>query len=197
MNGEMTDSSPEFLRTSRIVLREFTADDLELLVLLDSDPEVMQFLTGGPPTPTEVLRDRVLPRILDEYARGVPGWWIAHRLDDGEFIGWFALATHKSPTLAHRELGYRLRRIAWGHGIATEGSRALVDAAFEQLGAELVWAETMAVNNASRRVMEKAGLRYRRTEHRDFDNPIPGVEHGEVIYEPPKDKWCDRRLSSA
>jgi RimJ/RimL family protein N-acetyltransferase len=56
------------------------------------------------------------------------------------------------------ELGDRLRRSAWGMGYATEGSRALVDRAFAEPGVRRVYAETMAVNVASRRVLEKAGL---------------------------------------
>jgi len=41
------------------------------------------------------------------------------------------------------ELGYRLLRSAWVNGYATEGSRALIDKAFTELGAQRVFAETM------------------------------------------------------
>lgn len=186
---------PEFLRTERLVLREFTADDADRLIELDSDPEVMRYLTGGSPIPPGQIRDGVLPRILDEYARGVPGWWVAESRDHGTFLGWFALATHHSPAIDERELGYRLVRRAWGCGLATEGSRALVDAAFERLGARRVWAETMAVNAASRRVMEKAGLRYLRTTFPEWDDPIPGAEHGEVEYELLRVDWVSLAAS--
>ena len=81
------------------------------------------------------------------------------------------------------ELGYRLKASAWGRGYATEGARALVRKGFDELGVRRVWAETMAVNRASRRVMEKVGLRYVRTFHVHFDDPLPGAEHGEVEYE--------------
>jgi len=46
---------------------------------------------------------------------------------------------------------------AWGKGYATEGSRALIRKGFTELGVQRVVAEAMAVNVASRRVMEKAG----------------------------------------
>ena len=87
------------------------------------------------------------------------------------------------------ELGYRLHRSAWGKGYATEGSRALVDLAFRELGADLVIADTMAVNTASRRVMEKSGLRYVRTFHADWPVSIPGDEHGDVEYAITRDEW--------
>ena len=70
-----------------------------------------------------------------------------------------------------------------GRGLATEGTRALIDAAFETLGATRIWAQTMAVNTRSRAVMERCGLRHVRTFHLDFDDPIPGSEEGEVEYE--------------
>jgi RimJ/RimL family protein N-acetyltransferase len=87
------------------------------------------------------------------------------------------------------ELGYRLCRSAWGRGLATEGSRALVRHAFDTVGVRRVWAETMAVNDRSRAVMAKAGLRYVRTFHLTFDDPIPGTEHGEVEYELRREDW--------
>jgi RimJ/RimL family protein N-acetyltransferase len=80
----------------------------------------------------------------------------------------------------------------WGQGYASEGSRALVDKAFRELGVDRVYAETMAVNTASRRVMEKAGLRYLRTFHADWPDRIPGDEHGDVEYALTRDEWTAR-----
>ena len=88
------------------------------------------------------------------------------------------------------ELGYRLRASSWGKGYATEGSRALVEHAFRELGAERVTAETMAVNTASRRVMEKAGLRYVRTFTADWPDKIDGDEHGDVEYALTRAEWA-------
>ena len=87
------------------------------------------------------------------------------------------------------ELGYRLRRSAWGHGYATEGARALVRRAFAGLGVQEVVATTMAVNTGSRRVLEKAGLRLARTVHLDWPDPLPGTEHGEVEYRLRRAEW--------
>lgn len=80
-------------------------------------------------------------------------------------------------------LGYRLRASAWGHGYATEGARALVRRAFTELGVSQIVATTMAVNIASRRVLEKAGLTYTRTVYLDWPDPLPGNEHGDVEYQ--------------
>ena len=91
------------------------------------------------------------------------------------------------------ELGYRLRRDAWGAGYGTEGCRALIDKGFTELGVHRVYAETMAVNVASRRVMEKCGLRHVRTFVSDWPERIPGDEHGDVEYALTRAEWAAGR----
>jgi RimJ/RimL family protein N-acetyltransferase len=72
----------------------------------------------------------------------------------------------------------------------------LVALAFADLGVERVWAETMAVNLASRRVMEKVGLRYVRTFHLEFDDPVEGTEFGEVEYALTRADYEETRATS-
>ena len=104
--------------------------------------------------------------------------------------GWSGRHEHTETELRQvRALRPRLRRATWGHGLATEGARALVRHAFDTVGVRRVWAQTMAVNDRSRAVMARAGLRYVRTFHLAFDDPIPGTEHGEVEYELRRDAW--------
>ena len=50
-------------------------------------------------------------------------------------------------------------------------------------------ATTMTVNARSRAVMEKAGLRYARTVHLDWPDPVDGTEHGDVEYRLSRDDW--------
>jgi RimJ/RimL family protein N-acetyltransferase len=148
------------LATARLVLRPFTAADADLLVELDSDPAVMRYLTGGKPTPRTMIAREVLPRFIRSTARGNGfGTWAASAKASGDFVGWFGFqpAGGDCPGVAH--LGYRLRRAAWGQGLATEGARALIHLGFTALGVERVLATTYQDNLASRRVMEKAGLR--------------------------------------
>ena len=163
----------ERVETERLTLRPIAVDDVDLLVELDADPVVMRYITGGAPTPRAEAEGIV--------RRSLGHRWIASDRS-GAFVGWFGLRLSDDRG-RERELGYRLRRAEWGKGLATEGSRALIDAAFTHLDTERVWAETMAVNTASRRVMERCGLRYVRTFHLEWDDPIAGTEHGEVEYE--------------
>src|SRR5215210_7168876 len=172
-----------FLKTERLLLRRFTGADVDDLFDLDSDPDVMRFLTGGKPTPRDVIRNEILPRFLSYYERYAGfGYWAAIEKSTGEFLGWFEFRPPEGGP-DEVELGYRLRRSAWGKGYATEGSRALIRKGFTELGVRRVVASTMVVNTASRRVMEKAGLTLARTLHRSWPDPIEGAEHGEVEYE--------------
>ncbi|WP_256091861.1 GNAT family N-acetyltransferase [Micromonospora haikouensis] len=187
-------SGAVLLETGRLRLRRFTEADADALTELDSDPEVMRYLTGGRPTPADVVRGELLPRLLAGYDRcpGLGRWAAVDRATE-TFLGWFALdAPAAAQPGMQAELGYRLRRAAWGRGLATEGSRALLRYAFATVGLARVWAQTMAVNTPSRRVMEKAGLRYVRTFHLDWDDPIEGTEHGEVEYELLRAEWTAR-----
>ena len=150
-----------FLETDRLILRRFTEQDVDNLVDLDSDPEVMRFITGGPPTPREVLADDHIPHYLNYYERFEGyGFWVVIERSTGDFLGWFHLRPMSGEPQDEPELGYRLKQSAWGKGYATEGSRALVDKAFLELGAQRVYANTYSEHVASRRVMEKAGLRF-------------------------------------
>lgn len=167
------------LTTDRLRLEPLTHDHTELLVELDSDPEVMRFLLGRASTREESLAWMPRRTRPEADARGI-GYWVG--LDaEGTFLGWWCLAVDDDdPDTA--ELGYRLRREAWRRGYATEGSRALLAHAFETVGLPSVWAETMAVNVGSRGVMEKLGLRHVLTEVREWDQPLPGSDQGEVRY---------------
>jgi RimJ/RimL family protein N-acetyltransferase len=152
------------LETERLLLRRFTETDGDNLFDLDSNPEVMRFLNGGTPTPRDVIEDEILPRFLrcDERFAAY-GFWAAIEKATGEFLGWFSFRPPEGARPGEVELGYRLRRAAWGQGYATEGSRALIRKGFTELGVQRVIATTFGANVASRRVMEKAGLTLVRT----------------------------------
>ena len=185
-----------FVETDRLVLRRFTRDDLELLVQLDSDPDVKRYIDGGAPVDRDDLAD-TLAWWLQYYDRyDGYGFWAAIDKSSGEFVGWFHLRPGEGAGPREPELGYRLRRAMWGRGYAAEGSRALIDKAFAELGAQRVYATTMVVNTASRRVMEKSGLRYVRTFHADWPVKIPGDEEGDVEYSIDRAQWEQDRTAS-
>jgi RimJ/RimL family protein N-acetyltransferase len=101
----------------------------------------MRFLTGGRPTPDDGADEGagfLMPRAAVESRSGA-------------FVGWFSLRRVREGV---GELGCRLRRDAWGRGLASEGPSALVALGFADKGIVRIVATTMAVNRASLRVME-------------------------------------------
>ncbi|WP_245594338.1 GNAT family N-acetyltransferase [Actinospica robiniae] len=181
--------------TDRLVLRRFEPADLEDLAALHADPAVMRFIDDGRPVAREVVAGQTLPGILAGYQRlpaGLGRFALQERRSGG-FVGWASLVPANSVGLEEHpglELGYRIRPSMWGRGYAAEGARALILRAFEYAGdgpdihgCESVAATTMTVNTASRRVMEKVGLRYVRTFFADWPDAVEGSEHGDVVYE--------------
>lgn len=146
------------IRTPRLRLRPLAPNDLDLLVALDADPEVRRYV-DQPQAPTvEVYRQR-LPRMLTRYgAHREPAYWVGEDVFSKTFYGWFHLRP-VDDDLSTWDLGFRLRRQVWGRGFATEGAAALVERAFRQLRAVRVVAHVLEGHAASRRVLEKVGLR--------------------------------------
>ncbi|MGH1488148.1 MAG: GNAT family N-acetyltransferase [Acidimicrobiales bacterium] len=164
------------ISTERLLLRPMVSSDVDLLIELDSDGEVMRYITGKPSNPDDVR---------GELVASLGTRWLVFD-DSGSFLGWVGAVP--SADGDEYDIGWRFRRTSWGNGFATEAARALVDALFSA-GATRVFAQTMAVNQRSRSVMERVGLRYARTFHLDFEDPLPGTELGEVEYELTRQTW--------
>jgi len=189
-----------YLRTERVTLRPFAPSDADLLVELDSDPAVMRYLSGGEPTAPELVRERDLPSVLAGYDRwaGRFGLFAAYETAGGAFLGWFCLRPERDGPLDEVELGYRLRRAAWGRGYATEVSSALLAKAFTDLDVRVVWGATMALNRPSQRVMEKAGMTVAQTLPTPEDMlAVEGAELGGYRYEITREQWEQRRAARA
>jgi ribosomal-protein-alanine N-acetyltransferase len=142
------------LTTDRLRLRPLAAADVDALHEVYSHPLVEAWI--GPHT---------LQRVTDEITyqqsgQAKRGWsvWAVQRRDDGRFLGDCGLQPleHKGPEV---ELGYDLHPDVWGQGLATEAARAVAEAALGPLGLERVVAVVKPANAASRRVLEKVGMR--------------------------------------
>lgn len=182
-------------------------EHLPLLTELDADPAVLRYILGRARTASEVAAFWG-PICADREADRVGlGWWVGFDQslvaggagDAASFLGWWdlspAVPVADRPTWA--EAGWRLRRSVWRRGLASEGASAVFRHGFEQVGLDVVWAETMAVNVASRGVMERLGMRHTSTVAREWDHPLPGAEAGEVIYEITREQWRSRSAGRA
>lgn len=108
---------PIYLESKRISLRELSLSDENELLDLDSDFQVMKYLTNGIPTSRESIQ-KMLGRVLQQrqQSRGKFGVWAAIRKETEEFIGWFHLFPSRDEpnNLENLFLGYRLKAKYWG-----------------------------------------------------------------------------------
>ena len=174
--------------TARLILAPAIPADAAELKSLELDPEVMRYLNGG--HAVDYSKPKVdtgfsMPRGTEDH------FWTARRKETLTFVGWFYFGPDSEGVA---ELGYRLTRAEWGQGLAAEGAMALVDWGFKTGLYDMVFASTMAVNQGSRRVMEKIGMKYVRTAYDKWPDPIPGSEQGEVKYGVTSAEWCKHRL---
>jgi RimJ/RimL family protein N-acetyltransferase len=171
------------LQTVTLTLRPCCLCDCTDFRDLERDPKVMRYLNGGHAVDQE-LGD---PDATFLMPRGTePHVWTARRTTNNAFVGWFCLWPDSARVA---ELGYRLRHADWGQGLASEGALALVGWGFHSGHYDKIFASTMAVNHASRRVMEKIGFSYARTVYSEITNAFPGSEDGEVVYELMREGW--------
>jgi RimJ/RimL family protein N-acetyltransferase len=179
------------LETERMLLRRFTEADASSLAALYGDPRVMRFIALQPPSLAEV-ESKILPAYLREYRELADGLGSFAGIEKatGQMAGRFSLKPANSYGLAGgTELGYRLYPAFWGHGLATDGARALLGSAFGRLHLDRVVATTMADNVASWRVLEKCGMRRVGTFYYPDADLMPGAEHGDFVYERARSDW--------
>jgi RimJ/RimL family protein N-acetyltransferase len=152
------------LETRRLLLRKFTMDDLDELAALRSDPLVMKYIGAQS---REKVKERLCYYISLYEPHGFGMWGVMHKAE-AKLIGWCGLMfLEETPEV---EVGYGIARAYWGQGLMSEAASASLRFGFEQLGLERIVAVAMPENTASRRIMEKLGMKYEKNIfHYGFD----------------------------
>lgn len=135
------------------MLRPRTLGDVDACIQINSDPDVMRFL--GPIWAPELQRTHLARQINQDVGEGLGHWAILPKSSD-EMLGWVMLA--QKDDLPEPELGYRLRRSAWGQGIATEAACTVLRYGLSRRGLQSVCAIAHRDNAASHRVLGKLGF---------------------------------------
>lgn len=145
------------LETPRLILRRFSLDDAALLLDLNSDPEVVKYVHEAPLKTTQqaltILSDIILPQYKNNLGR-----WAIHLRDGGNFIGWCGLK--RIPETGVIDLGYRLKKAAWGNGYAFEAAEYSLNFGFNVLNLEQIKGQAHIENLASLRILEKLGMSF-------------------------------------
>lgn len=145
------------LVTDRLALRALRLDDAAAIADGAGDKRVARFLIAVPsPYPIALAR---------RWAQGRIDWWtdrrgvtlaVTRRTQTRQLLGTVSLRLYARDHRA--ELGYWLSHGAWGYGFATEACRALIAFGFEELALARIYAQVLAGNTASQRVLEKVGM---------------------------------------
>lgn len=164
------------LETPHLTLRRWQEADRVPFAQINADPVVMHYFESPM---TREQSDEAIDRYLVAFDREGFSFFATVERKTGTFIGTIGLQTmhDQVPNLPQPavEIDWRLARSAQGKGFATEGARAIVDFAFNQLDLSEVVAITALPNHASRRVMEKLGMTHR--PELDFDHPRVPAGH--------------------
>lgn len=158
------------IRTSRLILRQWQASDLPPYAALNADPEVRRFW------PDLLSREE-----SDDQARGFQhhiqeygfGFWAVEVVGVAPFVGFTGIrhVDYPAPYFPAVEIGWRFAREHWGKGYATEAAEASLADGFDRVGLSEIVACAVLTNAASRRVMDRIGMK--QDMACDFDLPRP------------------------
>jgi len=165
------------LRSERLVLRGWTDADRDEFAELNTDPEVMEHF---PATLTREESEAFVDRAEQSFDLHGFGLWVVEVAATGEFLGFTGLSVPRfrvawmdeRPQQPLVEVGWRLKRAAWGHGYATEAARTCVRFGFDELGLREIVSFTTLTNLRSQAVMQRIGM----TRLVEYSHPIPGWE---------------------
>jgi RimJ/RimL family protein N-acetyltransferase len=146
------------LETERLLLREFCKEDFDELYRMNRDPEIMKFVGDGSTRNHQEQIDE-LERLIQNYSkRPGLGIWATTLRENGTFVGASGVVYYdNTPEI---EIGYRMLKEHWNKGYATEASKVLLKYGFENLALKKMVSSAHVDNVASRRVMEKIGLKF-------------------------------------
>jgi RimJ/RimL family protein N-acetyltransferase len=148
------------LRTERLLLRGWSDADRAPFAAMNADPEVMRHIGPGQPL-DRAGSDELLDRIAGHWGQHGHGLWAVEELASGRLLGFAGLAIpwFLPAVLPAVEVGWRLRRDAWGAGCATEAARAALAWGFgPPLGLAEVIATIFPGNTRSQAVARRLGM---------------------------------------
>ena len=157
----------EPLLTKRLLIRDVTEADAELLFDLDSDPEVMRYIGPQVASDSSWYRDRIRTKFIPKQAHPWHGVRVVFDRISGDYLGNVSVRpANESPDAqalgwnraGDIEIGFRFHQLAWGRGIATEAAKPLIEIALTDPATKAVVAYADISNVASLRVLQKLGL---------------------------------------
>lgn len=146
------------IETQRLILREFREDDAAAVLAYWNDPLYQRYYPEIDDRPA-VVRELITMFVASQSEEPRRVWQLAlTEKRGGRLIGNCGLRVN-NPESGEGNIGYELDPAFWGHGYATEAATAIVRFGFDGLRLHRIWAECVADNTGSSRVLEKLGMR--------------------------------------
>lgn len=157
------------IKTERLGLRIWEDNDLKEMTVLNQDEKVMEFF---PSTQDKVKTQAFIKRMQAHQTKHGYCYFAADRLDSSEFVGFIGLCrqTYLTDRPPFTDIGWRLKQTAWGKGFATEGAKACLEFAFEEMKLEKIYSVCSLINVKSENVMQKIGMK----KEMEFKHPLLG-----------------------
>ena len=187
------------LLTDRLRLIPLVESDIDLSIELWTDPEVVKYICD---VATEDELRAEMPGSIKRGGNGCIGVWCVSDRMSGEKVGSayllpkpveetdidFDLLVPDLMPDGDIEVGYFIKRSAWGKGYATEVCKRLLDFAFQDSALKELVASVDDENDASKNVLQKSGFTDRgRALSWGVDSPI---------YRITRDEWCEVQQST-
>jgi RimJ/RimL family protein N-acetyltransferase len=145
------------LTTERMILRDFNEADWDAVYAYQRQPLYLRYYEWQERTP-EAVREFIQMFIDQQQVQPRCKFQLAVTLKaNGQLIGNCGI---RKPFADDQEasIGYEFASDQWGQGYATEAAQAVLRFGFTELGVQRVWAECLAENVGSARVLEKIGM---------------------------------------
>ena len=145
-------------QTERLILRTWAKEDIAPFAAMCSDPEVMRYF----PAPLSYDETASLAKRLQErYEQDGYTYYAVMLKETEEFIGFCGvlIQTYESPFTPNIDIGWRLKKAAWGNGYATEAAKACLKLAKDDLDLKTIISVASNTNIPSINVMQKIGMK--------------------------------------
>ena len=167
------------IETERLILREYTLKDFDVLYAILSDPETMKHY----PKPYDEAGTMRWPNwSLDNYRKYGFGLWAIELKENGEFIGDCGITMQNIDGDTLPEIGYHIHKDHWRKGYAKEAASAVRDWFFKNTGFDAVYSYMTHTNIASYSTAASVGLK-RIKEYTDTDNTLC------LVYSITREEW--------
>jgi len=155
----MTNLDTAYLfKSERLGFRNWNKDDLTDFAKINADPDVMEHF---PNTLNLEETSQFIDRLQKHYLKNNYNYFATEIIETGELIGFIGLSyqDYKSDFTPATDIGWRLKKSAWGKGYATEGAARCLEFAFNNIKLEKIIAICTDKNSASEHVMKKIGMK--------------------------------------